>query len=320
MKKHNLIFLIAGGICVSLTAFGFMRANTVNAAACESKSSVQCQPATECSAHVQACNTKEATASAEATADKCQPATACKSACEATAETKPILENVLASVADDFVGPPSKLDFEYRVSSRFVYSKDKNELAAATSLNDLIELRNMGQVENYWNIEICQFDEDGTRRGIAKGESDVLTSEQKELLTSLDYTSDLFIVGDYMRKYNSGIVAEDTLVYVLSVSPTTWAEYAGGQDALISYLKANTYEEVNAIRGAQLQSGMIEFVISKEGDVEQVGLLSSSGFSQIDNQFLQLIEHMPAKWSPAMNAKGEKVHQKMVFFYGLMGC
>ncbi len=322
MKKHNLILLIAGAICVSLTAFGFMRVKETNQTACASESASQCQPASECNAKTDNSQCQELKSCATAETAKCEPAAACKVADEAQAQTqeKQVGESVVASLTQDIFQTPSKSDFEYRVSSRFVYSKDKNELAAATSLRDLIEVRSMQQIQNYWNIEMCQFDEDGTRRGIAKGESDFLTSEQKELLTSLDYTSDLFIVGDYMRKFNSGIVAEDTLVYVLSVSPTTWAEYAGGQEALVSYLKENTYNEVNNLRGEQLQSGMIEFVVTKDGSVEQVDLLSTSGYSSIDQKFVQLIEAMPAKWEPAKNDQGENVHQKMVFFFGLMGC
>jgi hypothetical protein len=318
MKKHNLIFLAAGAICISLTAFGFI--NMSDNAVEEKVISKECTAAPiEQSQVVSACKS-----SAKASKGESKEAIAeikKKAKAIATAEKIGRLEDDLTvSLTQGIWGQPSNVDFEYRVSSRFVYSKDKHELVAAKSVTDLIELLRMHQVQNFWNIEISQFSEDGKEVFKAKGEDDILTEAQKELLTSLDYTSDIFINGDYLRKYQNGVFSEDTLVYHLSISPTTWAAYSDGEEAMISYLKENTTNEVAAVRAKKLKSGMIQFVISKEGTVGPVGILSTSGYAKIDSKFVTLIEQMPAQWVPAKNELGENVEQKMVFYYGMMGC
>jgi len=316
MKKHNLIFLVAGAVCVSLTAFGFIsmsdNAVEVTSTECTAAPVEQCKSLSTCKSTAETCKVESKGASAEIKK---------KAKAIATAEkVDRMKDDVTANLTQDFWGLPSYVDFEYRITSRFVYSKDKHELAAATSVTDLIELLKMHQVQNFWNIGISQFNEDGQEVFKAKGEDDILTEAQKKLLTSLDYTSDIFINGDYMRKYQNGVFSEDTLVYHLSISPTTWATYSDGEEAMISYLKENTANEVAAVRPKKLKSGMIQFVISKEGTIGQVGILSTSGYAKIDSKFVKLIEQMPAQWEPAKNELGENVEQKMVFYYGMKGC
>jgi len=35
---------------------------------------------------------------------------------------------------------------------------------------------------------------------------------------------------------------------------------------------------------------------------------------------MELIKNTPGNWNPAENSKGEKVIQKLVFSFGIMGC
>jgi hypothetical protein len=35
---------------------------------------------------------------------------------------------------------------------------------------------------------------------------------------------------------------------------------------------------------------------------------------------IELISNSPGKWKPAENSVGEKVNQKLVFSFGMMGC
>ena len=70
----------------------------------------------------------------------------------------------------------------------------------------------------------------------------------------------------------------------------------------------------------RLRPGQVSFVITKTGIVDDVELLSTSGFDAVDERMVELITKLPGDWKAATNSEGMPVDHKMVFFFGIQGC
>jgi len=239
-----------------------------------------------------------------------------------TAETatpcEPIEATTIIEQAD--LDPITPRGFIYGFHARFGTTFDLDALASATVVTDLVEIQYVEEIRAYSNIQISTFNEDGTERIVAKSENEVLTQEQKKLLNSMDYTSSFFIVGDLMRAYDRMTILKDTLVTYLSVAPTYQATYLAGEETLIRHLKVQSLDEVAKVDMAKLQQGMIRFRVTTEGTIASVNLSASSGFESLDQKFMEILLDLPSNWKAAVNFKGEKVEQELIYFFGQMGC
>ncbi|RMG29128.1 MAG: hypothetical protein D6730_04430, partial [Bacteroidetes bacterium] len=150
--------------------------------------------------------------------------------------------------------------------------------------------------------------------------SQVLTPAQMQLLHSADYSTDLFIRADYDRSLISSISAAGFLTYYFTIVPEQEARYPGGAEAITAYLSANSREQTAHIEQDELEPGKIAFTVSPQGNITHVRLLSTCGYPGLDNALLKLIHKLPGKWEPASNAKGEKISQELVLFFGNEGC
>ncbi len=106
----------------------------------------------------------------------------------------------------------------------------------------------------------------------------------------------------------------------LSVVHEKQAEYEGGKDALMEYLKENSKEARAGIQMDELQPFELLFTVTKKGTIENVKLDGASGYLSINNRMIELITKAPGKWHPAENSKGEKVDQELVVSFGARGC
>jgi hypothetical protein len=153
------------------------------------------------------------------------------------------------------------------------------------------------------------------------GDSEVLNAAQLSLLKSTDYSSDIRVTSICQKDSgNEGKTYTDSIVLYLSIIPETEADYEGGLDELISFLKEKSIEKTYALDQKKIQPGKISFIVTKTGDLKNVQLISTVGYPAIDEEMLDLITNLPGKWIPASNAKDEKVDQELVFFYGTQGC
>ena len=105
-----------------------------------------------------------------------------------------------------------------------------------------------------------------------------------------------------------------------AVVPEKQAEYEGGRDALMEYLKENSKEARGSQQMDELQPFKLLFTVTKKGTIENVKLDGTSGYLAIDNTMIRLITKAPGKWERAENSKGEKVDQELVVSFGLTGC
>ena len=211
------------------------------------------------------------------------------------------------------------IDLVYKVEPRFRTTVTKDQLEQAQSIVDILPTEATQSIESYPYVQVTIWEEEENPSEV--GDSHLLNAAQLELLRTADYSTNFYISSRVHRKNAyTGKTYEDTLIYYMTIVPEQEAEYASGYDALITYLKENSWEQTRIIRRAGLQPGKVSFSVTKEGTVENVQLNTTSGYPTVDESLLKIVGNMPGKWNPATNAKGEKVEQELIFFFGLEGC
>ena len=208
-------------------------------------------------------------------------------------------------------------DLVYNVSSRFNNTVTKQRVDKAKSIIDMLPNSSTQIVKSYKNV-IISILHDRDKATDVFGENEILNKSQITLLKSIDYTSNIRIRAIGQRVQGDQI--EDFIIdYHMTVVPEKAAEYKEGREAFIDHIKEKTKTQIKYINQDELQPGRVSFVVTKKGKVTQVELDSTSGYTEIDMDLIQLIERA-GMWKPAKNAKGKNVDQKLVFFFGKQGC
>ena len=208
--------------------------------------------------------------------------------------------------------------FFYFIGGDYNGSILKKELTNAESLSDIIIDYPGSWITDYVSVNIST--ETSTDKSIAKGTNEFLNAKQKKLLNSLDINSDVEIIVTYERR-NSVLNEVNThqLKINLTVVPQKEAFYEGGQSALMNYFEFNSKLITDGMELDSLKNGSFLFTISEEGKATNSILDRTSGYSEVDELMLNLLNNMP-KWTPAENNSGEKVKQKFRFNFGAGGC
>ena len=198
-------------------------------------------------------------------------------------------------------------DFVYKVESRFLSTITKEELQNARTIFDIMPpFADKDNIESFGNIALSTFHDDRKNERKITGDNEMLTDDQLRLIKTMDYGSNFYITGHYFRKYgNDWGQKKDSLVRYFTIIPFKPATYKKGEHALIQYLKENSKENIS---------------VAQKGMVNQIQLDNTSGYASIDDKMMELIKNIPGSWAAATNASGEPVDQKLVFFFGLMGC
>ncbi len=130
---------------------------------------------------------------------------------------------------------------------------------------------------------------------------------------------DFFYRVDTMNKETERLGYSDSTPYLM-IAPEKQAAYVNGMDALIDYLKESNKKNTVIVRRSELKPGKLYFTVNKEGTISNVELISTSGYPYIDKVLTELITNAPGEWEPAENSKGERVDQKLILFFGIVGC
>lgn len=211
-----------------------------------------------------------------------------------------------------------KINFVYEIDSRFIWNITKEQLNNAKSIVDIYPEDATLGMDDFSNVQVTVL-QNGTEVS-EFGENERLNEAQLQLLQNLDYSSNFYVRANYGKfNYVTGQSANH-IIYYITVIPEKEATYAKGNEALIDYLKVNTAKDIEVVTEGELKPGEIRFTVTKTGDVTNVHLDASSGYDNLDKKMVKLIENMPEKWEAATNAKGEKVEQTLIFFYGMKGC
>ncbi|MFT4848278.1 MAG: hypothetical protein ACI83B_000807 [Sediminicola sp.] len=212
-------------------------------------------------------------------------------------------------------------DFAYDVGSRFMSTITKEDLHKAKSLLDFLPKEQTDPVFRYKSVSVIILDDFRQTDKREIGYSEVLTDAQIKLLQSTDYSTNFLIRADF-QEMSSDVnhLVNNYFTPHMTVVPENEAVYVNGKDALIDYLKENSKEKTTIVNEKKVKSGKIFFTVTKEGDISNVNLTSTSGYPSIDLYMIELIKSIPGAWEAASNSIGQKVDQELVFSFGTIGC
>ncbi|MGB0881960.1 MAG: energy transducer TonB [Vicingaceae bacterium] len=148
------------------------------------------------------------------------------------------------------------------------------------------------------------------------GKDENLTVAQKELFNN---ASSILIIVQYQKENNSGEIQNRQMNVPFVVTPEKEAQFIGGYDRMIEYLKENSLAKIDAKGFAHLPQPTISFIVSKEGNVEKVTLKETSRDKEIDQLLIEVVKNMP-QWNPAVNKNGEPIEQEFSLNIGQNGC
>jgi len=152
---------------------------------------------------------------------------------------------------------------------------------------------------------------------VAMSSSDTLSTEQ--ILNTVDPGT--YIVINIKYKYKNSVndnIEIDKMHFLATVIPETVAEYPGGYQQMIQYLKENTINKISETASKQFQQIIVRFTVNEQGEIAGVKMTKTSTDPKIDQLFLDAVNKMQ-KWKPAENSKGVKVKQEFEFSVGAGG-
>jgi hypothetical protein len=209
----------------------------------------------------------------------------------------------------------------YDVDSRFVLTVTKEKLRAAKTIYDIVPAVPLQEILSYSSVSIRIIEDNKQTDIVEIGTSPELNRAQLKLLHSLDYSTNFVIRTEVMEK--SGEAGQTSWNYSsphVTIVPEKEAVNSGGKDALINYAKVNTSGFGHIVEAKKLRPGQINFTVNKEGTIADVRLCVSSGYPDLDQRMIELVNTLPGSWEPATDGSGEKVEQEFVFSFGKVGC
>jgi hypothetical protein len=215
------------------------------------------------------------------------------------------------------------LELFYNVRNRWS-TMTKEDLNKVESIFDILREDPKHARDSFRNVRVDILDNDRDVRDVRiseMGQSEILNKAQLELLHSLDYSTNVRISAlDKKTNVITGEVIVDSVLHYMTIIPEQEAEFKGGFEVLIQYLKESTKEKAAFIEKYKLQPGKVFFTVTKNGAISNVEIIATSGYPSVDKELVNTITNMPRKWNPAANSKGENVDQEFVFFFGSEGC
>jgi hypothetical protein len=206
-----------------------------------------------------------------------------------------------------------------RRDAQQIYSRTTTEqtLSNAKSVEDLIENYPSSWIKDYRSVDIEFSTEDEIIT--LSSPNNKLTEEQQKILQTLKTTSGISVTVNYNKKNYNDHIEKRQMNVSMVVVPEIEAEYKGGYNAMITYLKESSKDEIAAKNFNLKPQPTINFVVNENGVTENIKLIRTSSDKEIDKLLIDLVRQMP-KWTPAKNAKGENVKQEFVFNVGQDGC
>ncbi len=206
---------------------------------------------------------------------------------------------------------PENTELTYQVYGKNERPVTREKLTHAKTVGDIIDYYPTNWIEKYESVEISSFIDGKEYKAVSNNQ--LLSAEQKSLLQSVDIANDLNITVKYKAKNDvSGNIEVNQMHVTMTVIPEKEAEFKGGYDEMIQYIKENSNVNTSGISPGLLQKSFIQFTVTENGKIADVDLKKTSGYPEIDKKMFELIQDMP-QWTPAENSKGEKVNQNFEF-------
>lgn len=207
---------------------------------------------------------------------------------------------------------PFELKYEIsRVYPSLTVTKDK--VLEAQSLIDLNKYYKSSWVKKYLSVEISASHQENIKKAISK--NDLLSQEQKDLLSRADVNTDIAVKVKYIPENTLKNNGEKEMNFTFKIDPEEEATYIGGQKQLNQYLQENAIEKIPATSFSQYQLTALKFTVDEEGQIVDAYVFESSKDKNVDTLLLETLCNMP-NWSPATYANGYKVKQEFVLTAG----
>jgi TonB family protein len=211
-------------------------------------------------------------------------------------------------------------EMNYEVRATYARAIKQEALQSPKLMRDLIEGYPVNWISTYTSSEISATCQGKERKAMSR--NDTLSPEQQEILKTADLASKIVITIKYSYLVPVTRVTEHNDIFVsMTVVPENEAQYAGGHEQLIRYLKEHSPSTIPTVNTKERQQLLIRFTINEQGKVIDPKMIRSFGDVETDHSFLELIKNMPA-WKPAENPKGIRVKQEFEFVAGkgVEGC
>ena len=209
-------------------------------------------------------------------------------------------------------------NLSYEIHGNYRHPVTNQQLIKAQTMTDI----NPGYPSS-WITDYVLTEIEATCNGeklSVNGLNDTLHDAQRKILSSADLGTDIIIDVHYRR--NNAATGEsqlNTLHYVATVVPETEAQYPGGNDELMKYIKENAIDKITGHEDKLNQNILIQFNINAAGEPVDARLIRTSGDQKTDKMLLKAITKMPV-WKPAVLANGLTVLQQFTFSIEAMGC
>ena len=212
-----------------------------------------------------------------------------------TVETKNTTKPFIELGLDEFKNPPMNQDLTYMVrgytNQGFLRPITEQKLIDAKLISDVIENYPSTWIQDYNSVTISGIVNGEDMEASAKDAT--LSKEQKVILTQ---APEIFICVQYQKKNYNDQVQNRQMNVSLAVTPRISAEFNGGYEQLIKYLRENSQVKIIAKNFRNLPQPSISIIINKEGFPESVVLKSTSTDDEID-KLTTLMEKMERRSS-----------------------
>jgi len=208
-------------------------------------------------------------------------------------------------------------DLKYEVRGRYQRPVKKEKLEEARFLGDFISGYPTNWITEYVSVEISATCNGKSMKAVSL--NDFLSPEQRNILKTADLSTP--IVLDVKYKYRNpanGIMENNNIHTSVAVVPEIEAEYTGGREQMLKYLKENAIDKISSTIPEQFQQ-LVIFTINEEGKIVNARITMASKDPGADKLLMEAINKMP-RWKPAENSEGVKVKQEFEFAVGNGGC
>ena len=205
--------------------------------------------------------------------------------------------------------PNKSSELFYYVGGKHSKTVSQETLKAAAHLADIIPNYPSLWIDSYESVTITI--EDGHISKSVKNKGPELVLEQKRLISNLSINSEIVLDVKYWAM--NGITKELELHEMnmqFVVVPKQKAEFKGGYEAMISYLKSKMGCGFSFDKKT---SAEIHFVINTKGETESVSLVYVRGSEELGARFVEIIEGMP-NWKSAHDVNGKKSTARVCFY------
>lgn len=217
---------------------------------------------------------------------------------------------------------PSLLSAQDSFPNNFTYGTNIVYPPLSISRSTLNNADSIGHLNRFyktsWIKEFLKVEIQSTHRGIVQSafaKNDKLTLQQKKLIQTADYGTEIIVKVDYIPKNTLKHNDPKEIKFKFLVDPESNAEFYGGNEALQAYLKENAIDKIPIETFKDYLLTIVQFTINEDGEVENPYIFQSSNVDWVDDILLKTIQQMPC-WKASTFANGSTTPQSFAFYIG----